>query len=200
MTTSTSRYNTMAIILHWLIAIFILVMFATGWFMADIPKEGAKQASYDLFNLGIYTWQLAEEVTARTFYFNLHKSLGITIFALILVRIFWRITHKPPAMLTTYKPIERKVATGTHHLLYLLMIAVPVAGLVTGITSKYGLKWFGIEFIAGTGNQALHNLSGEAHELLTFVLLALIILHFVGALKHKVIDKDGTMKRMSIFK
>jgi cytochrome b561 len=195
---SATRYTKTAVVLHWLIALFVAVMFVLGWFMADIPKEGPKQSAYDLFNLGIYTWQLSEEVTARTFYFNLHKSLGLTIFALIVIRILWRITHKPPALLTSYKATERKLATGTHHLLYLMMVAVPAAGLVTSITSKYGIKWFGIDFISGLANKPIHELSGEIHEILTWVFLALIALHFAGALKHKLIDKDDTLKRMSL--
>ncbi|NOS97890.1 MAG: cytochrome b [Methylotenera sp.] len=197
---NTTRYTKTAVVLHWLIAIFVVVMFAIGWFMADIPKEGPKQSAYDLLDLGIYTWQLSEEVTARTFYFNLHKSLGITIFALIAIRILWRVTHKPPALLTSYKAVERKVATGTHHLLYLMMVAVPATGLLTGITSKYGLKWFGITIIEGLANKPIHEASATAHEVLTFIFLALIVLHIAGALKHKFVDKDGTMKRMSIFK
>ncbi len=195
---TSSSYTKTAVVLHWLIAIFIVLMFVLGFFMADIPKEGPKQSAYDLLNLGIYTWQLSEEVTARTFYFNLHKSLGISIFALIALRIIWRVTHKPPAFLSSYKAIERKVATGTHHLLYSLMVFVPLSGLVTGITSKYGLKWFGIDLVEGLANKPVHEASAGVHEVLNFILLALIVLHVAGALKHKFIDKDGTMNRMSL--
>lgn len=195
---NATRYTKTAIILHWLIAIFIVLMFVLGWFMADIPKEGPKLSAYDVLNLGVYTWQLSEEVTARTFYFNLHKSLGITIFVLIAIRILWRIAHKPPAFLSSYKAMERKVATGTHHLLYLMMVVVPLSGLVTGITSKYGLKWFGIDIVEGLANKPVHEASAGAHEVLTFILLVLIILHVLGALKHKFVDKDETMNRMSL--
>ena len=90
---NTSRYTKTAVILHWLIAIFIFGMFALGWYMSDLPKEAPKAMAYDLFDWGIYTWQLAEEASPRTFYFNLHKSIGITILALIIIRILWRIFH-----------------------------------------------------------------------------------------------------------
>ena len=70
MNNSVTRYTKTAIILHWLIAIGLIFMFALGWFMSGLPKEGAKSSSYDLFNLGIYTWHMAEEVSPRTFYFN----------------------------------------------------------------------------------------------------------------------------------
>lgn len=191
-----TRYTATAKVLHWLIAIAIFGMFALGWYMSDLPKEAPKQMAYDLFDWGIYTWQLAEEASPRTFYFNLHKSLGVTIFALILFRIFWRITHKPPALLATYKSWERKLATGAHHTLYLLMFALPLSGIIMAVASKYGIKWFGLEFIGGLDNKPLREAFKEAHEIVGIVILLVLVLHIVGALKHKFIDKDDTLNRM----
>jgi cytochrome b561 len=193
-----SRYTKTAIILHWLIAIFIALMFVLGWYMAELPKEAPKQMAYDLFDLGVYTWQLAEEASPRTFYFNLHKSLGLTVLALIVLRVLWRITHTPPAALSSYKAIEKKVATATHHSLYLLMLAVPVTGLIMAINSKYGVKWFGIDVIAGLDNKPVRDFFECTHEFVGIVLLVLIGIHLLGALKHKFIDKDDTMSRMSL--
>ncbi|CAN1535835.1 CybB Cytochrome B561 [Methylophilaceae bacterium] len=193
-----SRYTKTAIILHWLIAIFIALMFVLGWYMAELPKEAPKQMAYDLFDLGVFTWQLAEEASPRTFYFNLHKSLGLTVLALIVLRILWRITHTPPAALSSYKAIEKKVATATHHSLYLLMLAVPVTGLIMAINSKYGVKWFGIDVIAGLDNKPVRDFFECTHEFVGIVLLVLIGIHLLGALKHKFIDKDDTMSRMSL--
>lgn len=198
MTNNASRYTKTAVILHWLIAIAILGMFALGWYMTDLPKEGPKQMAYDLFDWGIYTWQLNEEASPRTFYFNLHKSIGITLFGLIIIRILWRITHKPPALLTSYKAWERKLATGTHHLLYLLMIAMPLSGLITAVSSKYGVKWFGVAFIKGLDDAGLRDIFEAAHEIIAIIILVALFLHIAGALKHKFIDKDDTLKRMSL--
>lgn len=194
----TQRYTKVAILLHWLIALAIFGMFALGWYMSELPKDGPKQMAFDLFDLGMYQWQLAEEASPRTFYFNLHKSLGVTLLALIFFRLFWRITHRPPAMLTTYKAWERKLATSAHHLLYLLMVAMPVSGLIMAVNSKYGIKWFGLDFIAGLDNAAMRDLFKETHEVIGALLLVLVILHIMGALKHKFIDKDKTMERMSL--
>jgi cytochrome b561 len=196
MNQASTRYTKTAKVLHWLIAIGIFAMFALGWFMSDLPKEAPKQMAYDLLDLGIYTWNLSEEVSPRTFYFNLHKSIGVTIFALILLRIFWRFTHKPPAILATYKTWERKLASGAHHLLYLLMVALPLSGVVMAINSKYGIKWFGMDFMSGTDNKPIRELFKEAHEIIGLIILAVIILHIIGALKHKLIDKDETLNRM----
>ncbi len=198
MNQTPSRYTKTAIILHWLIAIFIALMFVLGWYMAELPKEAPKQMAYDLFDLGVYTWQLAEEASPRTFYFNLHKSLGLTVLALIVLRVLWRITHTPPATLSSYKAIEKKVATATHHSLYLLMLAVPVTGLIMAINSKYGVKWFGMDVIAGLDNKPVRDFFECTHEFVGIVLLVLIGIHLLGALKHKFIDKDDTMSRMSL--
>ena len=193
---TNTQYTTVAKLLHWLIAIAIFGMFALGWYMSELPKEAPKQMAFDLFDWGIVNWQVAEEISVRTFYFNLHKSLGVTIFALILFRIFWRFTHKPPAILNTYKAWERKLANGAHHLLYLLMVALPLSGIVMAVASKYGIKWFGLEFIGGLDNKPLREAFKEVHEIVGVIMLLVIILHIAGALKHKFIDKDDTLKRM----
>lgn len=198
MNQASTRYTKTAIVLHWLIALGIFAMFALGWYMSELPKEAPKQIAYDLFDWGIYTWQLSEEASPRTFYFNLHKSIGVTIFALIIIRILWRITHRPPTLLASYKAWERKLATGTHHLLYLLMVALPLSGLIMAVSSKYGVKWFGIDFIGGLDNTPLREAFKEVHEVVGVVILLVLILHILGALKHKFIDKDTTMNRMSL--
>jgi cytochrome b561 len=193
-----TRYTKTAVVLHWLIAIGIFAMFAFGWYMSDLPKEAPKQMAYDLFDWGIVTINLAEEASPRTFYFNLHKSIGVTILALIVFRLFWRIKHKAPAMLSSYQAWERKLATGTHHLLYLLMLAVPITGVIMAAASKYGLKWFGVDLIAGLDNKGLREVFEEAHEIVGILMLVVLALHIAGALKHHFIDKDDTIKRMSL--
>ncbi len=196
MNQAATRYTKTAKILHWLIALGIFGMFALGWYMSELPKEGPKQMAYDLFDWGIYTWTLNEEASPRTFYFNLHKSIGITLLTLIIVRIFWRITHKAPAMLASYKAWETKLASGVHRLLYVLMVALPLSGLVMAVASKYGVKWFGLDFIGGLDNTPLREAFKEVHEIIGVVILLIIIVHVLGALKHKFIDKDETLDRM----
>lgn len=198
MNQASTRYTKTAVILHWLIAIGIFAMFALGWYMSELPKDAPKQIAYDLFDWGIYTWQLSEEASPRTFYFNLHKSIGVTLLGLIIIRVLWRITHRPPALLASYKAWEKKLATGTHHVLYLLMVAMPLSGLIMAVSSKYGVKWFGIDFIGGLDNTPLREAFKEVHETIGAIILLVLILHIAGALKHKFIDKDSTMERMSL--
>jgi cytochrome b561 len=78
-----------------------------------------------------------------------------------------------------------------------LLIAVPLSGVIMSAYSKYGIKWFGVPFIKGLDNNPMRELYKEAHEVIGIILLVLIAIHILGALKHKFIDKDNTMKRMS---
>jgi len=195
---SLERYNKVTIILHLVVALFIFAMFGLGWYMSDLPKDLPKVPSVDLFDLGFYTLQFSEPMTPRSFYFNLHKSLGITVFALVLFRMFWRLTHPAPEFLSSMQAWEKKLAEVTHKGLYLMMLLVPLAGLVMGAFSKYGIVWFGVRLMQGIDNEGLRNVFKEAHEVAGVVLLALIVLHVVAAIKHKVIDKDNVMQRMSL--
>lgn len=198
MNNSNTRYTKTAIVLHWLIALAVFFMLGLGWFMTDLPREGAKSAAYDLFNLGIYTWQLSEEVTPRTFYFNLHKSIGVTLLVLIAFRLFWRLTHQPPALVSTLKAWEKRLAETAHRLLYVLMIAMPVSGLIMALYSKYGVKWFGIKILPGLDDKGVREVFLTVHEWVAVAFALLILLHIAGALKHKFINKDETLKRMSL--
>lgn len=198
MSDTIQKYSKPAIILHWVIAIMILAMFGLGWYMTDLPKEAPKAATLDLFDLGVYTVQFTEAITPRAFYFNLHKSLGVTVFLLLLVRIFVRIKYTPPAYLTSMKDWEIKLAALVHKGLYVLMAAVPLAGIVMTVYSKYGMKWFGLPLFPGLDNPGLRDIFKEAHEIIGLILITVIVLHVASAIKHKVVDKDDVMKRMSL--
>jgi cytochrome b561 len=198
MNDSIQRYNKVTIILHLVVAVLIFVMFGLGWYMADLPKDLPKVPSLDLFGLGWYHLQLVEPMSPRSFYFNLHKSLGVTVFSLILLRLFWRLTHVAPEFLATMQAWEKKLAEVTHKGLYLMMLAVPSTGLVMAICSKYGVVWFGVRLLAGRDNEALRKVFMEAHEVAGWVLFGLIALHILAAIKHQVVDKDGVLQRMSL--
>jgi cytochrome b561 len=191
-----SQYNNISIFLHWLIAVGIVFMFILGWFMDTVPKDAAKSSTFDLFNMGLYVWELSKEVSPRSFYFNLHKSVGISLFALIILRILWRLTHKPPALLDSMKTWEKKLATGAHHGLYFLMVATPLAGIIMSISSKYGIHWFGIKLVGGIDNKASRELFYEFHEIFGLLILFILFFHIAGAFKHALVDKDGTLRRM----
>lgn len=198
MSANVQKYSKSAIILHWLVGTLILVMFAIGWFMAELPKDAPKIASLDMFDLGIYTMQFTEEITPRTFYFNLHKSIGVTVLMLVLLRIYVRFSHAAPAFPATMKVWEIRVADLVHKGLYVLMVAMPLTGVAMSLNSKFGIKWFGIQLLGGVDNKEMRELFVVIHEVIGLVLMVMIVLHVAAAIKHKVIDKDEVMQRMSL--
>ena len=193
---NNTKYTNVAIVLHWLIGIAILFMFVLGWFMTELPKETPKTNSFDIFNLGLITWGVEEEQSQRSFYFNLHKSVGLSLLMLIVLRMYWRFTHRPPAFLNSMKLWEKHLAKATHHSLYLLMFLIPLSGIIMSAGSKYGIKWFGIKIIPGFDDKAIRELFYEFHEIFGLLLLLILILHILGAVKHSIVDKDGTLRRM----
>ncbi len=198
MNNSVQRYNKVAVVLHLVVALCLFAMIGLGWFMSELPKDLPKAPAVDLFNLGFYSLQLVEPMSPRSFYFNLHKSLGVTIFALILFRFYWRLTHEVPAFPATMKEWEVKLAEYMHKGLYLLMLAVPTTGALMAVFSKYGIVWFGVRLVEGMNNEGLREAFKEAHEVCVTLLAILIAVHVIAAIKHKVIDKDDVMQRMSL--
>ena len=115
-----SRYSSTAIVLHWLIALLLAGQFAFGWYLGEIPRG----------------------VPARGYFVNLHKSTGLLIGLLILVRIGWRLTHKPPPLYNTVPRWQQQAATATHYLLYVLMMVMPLSGYLASNVSKHGVNFF----------------------------------------------------------
>lgn len=171
------RYTKVAIVLHWLIGLCIIAELALGLWMVELPKSPP----------GI-----------RAEYFNLHKSIGIVLIALIGIRIYWRATHRPPELPASIVAWQVKLSKAVHHLLYVLMVLVPVTGVLGSIYSKYPIKFFGTPLPRMAEPDAvLKELFSDTHVFLTKIMIAIVVLHIVAALKHRFIDKDGIFQRMS---
>lgn len=128
----------------------------------------------------------------------LHKAFGILVLLVALLRLCWRLIDPPPPYLPTIHPHEKRLAKVTMGLMYLLFMLVPVAGYLASTARGAGIDMFGLFEIPALlpAEKGREDSAGEMHELLAFTLLCLIVLHIAGALKHRLIDKDGTMKRM----
>lgn len=170
------RYTSTAVIVHWLIAGIVFAQFTFGWLMQQIPK----------FPPGV-----------RADAFNLHKSIGLCVLALMLFRLGWRLAHPPPPL----PPMPRwqlRTAKATHRLLYAALIVMPMAGYLGSVWSGFPVKWFGITLPAwGTANAALKTLMSDVHLATSFVLLTLVIMHVAGALQHAM-RGDGLLARMTL--
>jgi cytochrome b561 len=169
------RYTRTAIALHWLMALMIFSAFPLGVYMHDLPLSPTKL-------------QL----------FSYHKWLGITILIAAAARLAWRVTHPAPAMLDMPR-WQQVAAHGTHHLLYLLLFAIPLSGWLMSSAKGFQTVWFGVLPLPDlvSKNKELGDLLKEVHEMLNFGLLLLVGAHIAGALKHHFIEHDDTLRRMT---
>jgi cytochrome b561 len=148
------------------------------------------------------------DTTARRV-IDLHKSFGITVLGLALMRILWRFAVKPPPLPTDYSPLQRNTARLVHWLLYALMFALPLSGWLHDSAWKdaashpmylYGLfEWpriSAIEHIDPSTRESLHESFGDWHTWLGYALYVLVALHILGALKHQWIDHKTEIQRM----
>ena len=173
----SQRYTRTAILLHWLIAVAVLVQFGWGWWMQDIPKQ---------------------PVGPRVDAFNLHKSVGLTIFALMCIRALWRWRHPAPA-LPAMPRWQSSLAHFNHMALYAALFVMPVAGYLGSVFSGFPVKYFGITVPAwGWKDPAIKDLMSSIHLVTSWILAAAILLHLAAALHHAVIKRDGVVARMGL--
>ncbi|HET9728996.1 MAG TPA: cytochrome b/b6 domain-containing protein [Acidimicrobiia bacterium] len=170
------RYTRTAVLLHWMIAALLFAEFAHGWWMQEIPKQPP----------GI-----------RADAFNMHKSVGLLLLALVLVRLGWRLAHRPPVLL----PVARwqaVLAKSNHVLLYAMMVAMPLSGYLGSVFSGYPIKWFGLMLPAwGWADPAIKELMSSVHLATSWILLASTSLHVAGTIKHALAG-ERVMARMSL--
>jgi cytochrome b561 len=179
-----STYSAVAIALHWLIAALLLTNIGLAWYFGTLkgPAEVAPLA--------------------------LHKSIGITVLLLTLVRIGWRFASRPPPLPDTLRPWEIWAAKATHVLFYLIMLGMPLSGWAMVSASPliklhptvlYGvLPWPAVPF-GHMDSDALHGLRKlfeNTHDILAWVAYLTIAIHVLAALKHQLIDRDDVMGRM----
>ena len=140
-----------------------------------------------------------------------HKSTGITVLGLALLRLLWRLAHRPPPMPAAYSRWERLAAHTVHALFYALMLALPVSGWLHDSAWKdaatHPMRLFGligwprigfIESIEPVLKESLHTVFGTVHESLGYLLYALLALHIGAALKHQWVDRERELQRMSL--
>ena len=169
-------YDRVAIGLHWLIGAGVLAQIALGWWMIDIPKQ---------------------PVGVRLYWFNLHKSIGLTLALLIAVRIAWRLTRRPPPLPDSVPPWQRRVARASHFLLYVCMVTMPLAGYLGSTFSGYPIKFFGATLPGwGFKDESLKDFFSAVHLTTAWIFMTLIGLHVAAALKHRIVDKDEVFARM----
>lgn len=174
-----TRYHPVARVLHWVLALALVGLFAMGLYMADLPFSPQR--------LKLYNW---------------HKWIGVSVLTLSFVRLFWRLMFRPPALPASIEDRmpawQRWAHHATHGGLYLLFFAVPLLGWAYSSAAGFPIVVFGVlplpDFVLVS--ESLADVLKESHGIAAYAMAALVLLHAAGAIKHQFIDRDGLMDRM----
>ena len=173
--------------LHWIVAVTVIGMLVLGFYMATTR-------SYPL-------WPL-------------HKSTGTVLFVVVLLRVLWRMRNGWPEALDDSSRLQRGLARAVHWTLLMATVVMPLSGLVSSWAGGYDTTVFGWQLLpdnpnhavvgadaihkdkVNPRNEALHDVLGQVHQFAAWVLAAAVALHVAAALKHHLVDRDGTLRRM----
>lgn len=171
---AATHYTRTAVGLHWAAAALIIAGLFMGWTMTEMPISPQRLTTY-----------------------NYHKWIGVTVLALTIFRLVWRATHRPPQLLPM-AAWQRASARIGHGLLYLLMLAVPLAGWIYSNASGYPVVYLGklpLPNLVET-NRELAQVWVQVHGTLALILAISIGLHVLAALQHQFMARDNTLRRM----
>jgi cytochrome b561 len=173
-----TRYSAVAKTFHWIIAALIVTQFVLAYSADDLP-------------IGIHKLALL----AR------HKSFGMTILMLAVLRLAWRLWNPPPALPEGMTALERNLARATHAAFYVLLFAMPLTGWMMSSAKNYSVSWFGLftwPNLVGK-NEGVFDALRSTHHILSYLLFAIAVLHILAALKHHFWNKDDVLVRMLPF-
>ena len=173
-----TSYHPLSKTLHWAMALAIFGLLALGFVMSDMPLSPEKLQ-----------------------YFSWHKWAGVTIFMLVWVRLIWRLISPPPAYPDSMPLNVQRLAHAGHIALYAFMLIIPISGWLMSSAKGVPTVWFGIVPLPDliSKDKALGHLLEEVHETLSWIMVTLIAGHVLAALKHHLIDRDDTLRRMVPF-
>jgi len=174
-----ARYGATAMTLHWVLGLAIVAVFCVGWYMTGLPFSPQR--------LKLYNW---------------HKWAGVAILSLSLLRLAWRLTHRPPALPAAVQAAmprwQQAAHHGVHHLLYALFFIVPLLGWAYSSAAGFPIVFLGLlplpDFVPA--DKALAEAIKPWHGFSAYALAVLVALHVAAALKHQFIDRDGLIARM----
>ncbi len=175
MSEAAVRYTRTAITFHWVLAAAILFNLAFGFYLVDLPLSPQKLR-----------------------YFSWHKWVGVTVFMLSAARLLWRLGHSAPPLPSAMARWERRVASGTHVLLYVLFFAVPLTGWLFSSAAGFQTVYLGVLPIPDllAKNKDLAEFLRLTHHGVNYCLAAVVALHAGAALKHHFLDRDDVLARM----
>ncbi|MGY3265382.1 MULTISPECIES: cytochrome b [unclassified Lysobacter] len=169
------RWGAVSQLFHWTCAALIIALGSIGLYMTELTSPLSKIRIYAL-----------------------HKSLGLTLLGLVLLRLLWRWTHKVPGPIPGTARHLKLAADGMHGVLYAMMIAMPLTGWLINSTSGYPLKWFGLVSVPAIASKSepLNAIAKNLHEYGFWLLVVLVCGHVLAALYHHIFLRDSTLHRM----
>ena len=172
------RYHVTARLMHWIMALGFVFMWACGYAMTTLVEDDSP----------------LEELL-----FDLHISVGVTLLALLVLRIAIRLVHRPPPLPATIRGVERKAAHLGHAALYALPALVIAAGWAASNFGGHAVQWFGVEMprVFPETGEALQDLSEDVHMWLAYGMLAVAAGHVAAAFKHRWLDGHDVIRRMT---
>ena len=170
------RWGSVQIGLHWTIAALVLLV--------QVPA-------------GI-TMTSVEPGTVQNVGYNIHKTTGIVIFLLAIVRLGWRWSHPVPGYAPDMPVWQARLARTTHAILYIVLFAMPITGFLYTAMGGFPVPFFMVYDLAQLvpENKPVAEVFKYAHLTLQFVLYVTVLLHVAGALQHYFVRKDGILRRM----
>lgn len=167
-----TKYDGVAKTIHWIVALFMLVMLTFGWTLEDLP-EGEHEATLVI-----------------------HSSLGISVLILMLVRLYWRTGHPPPPLPADMPRWQTVAANASHHSLYAFAILQPILGIGQALFADFDVSPFGLGPLSIGANETLFGIFHALHGLNAILLIAIISIHVSAALYHHFVRRDTVLKRM----
>ena len=173
---SSTHFGVIAVSLHWLVALAVFGLFALGLWMTGLDY-------YDSWYKQGPWW---------------HKSIGILLFPVVIVRLGWRVLNPPPAALGSHKPWEKKLAHIAHLLMYVLLLSIMMSGYLISTADNRAIDVFGWFAVPATitALPRQEDIAGWVHLVLASILIGLVALHAAAAIKHHFIDRDRSLKRI----
>ncbi len=175
---STTGYTSTAKLLHWLVASLVVVQIV----LANLAERAED----------------ADDLVSELALFANHRSVGITILALIIIRLLWRWRNPPPPLPDTVPKWQLMASRVSHYSLYAILLVMPISGWLMTSAADVSVSWFGLvdlpDFVSPDHER--HEFFEGIHELLATLLFVIASLHILAALKHRLFDKDGVLQRM----
>lgn len=167
------RYGLAAVVLHWVSALFVIVVGILGLLHDSWSKQ------------------------TQGFWINMHAQLGLLVWVLAIARLTWRFGHPAPRLPDDVGPLSRRLSGPVHAALYVLMLVIPILGIITFIwhARVFNFGLFHVDF-GVRSNRSIFHPTENVHGYLAYVLFALVGVHALAALWHHFVRHDGVLRRM----